>query len=69
MVIPVEIGYDLNYYSIKLTSFTDSQNVGVTLSDFVGLTLTGGKLQVLKQKLLIQMQHRYRPKYFICKIS
>ena len=41
MVIPGEIGYDLNYYSLKLTSFTDSQNVGVTLSDFVGLTLTG----------------------------
>ena len=41
MVIPGEIGYDLNYYSVKLTSFTDSQSVGVTLNDFVGLTLTG----------------------------
>ena len=41
MVIPGEIGYDLNYYSVKLTSFTDSQAVGVTLSDFVGLQLTG----------------------------
>ena len=41
MVIPGEIGYDLNYYSVKLTSFTDSQAVGVTLADFVGLTLTG----------------------------
>ena len=41
MVIPGEIGYDLNYYSVKITSFTDSQNVGVTLTDFVGLTLTG----------------------------
>ena len=25
MVVPGEIGYDLNYYSLKLTSFTDSQ--------------------------------------------
>mgnify|MGYP001470256585 CR=1 FL=1 len=41
MVIPGEIGYDLNYYSVKLTSFTDSAAVGVTLTDFVGLRLTG----------------------------
>ena len=30
MVIPGEIGYDLNYYAVKLTSFTDSAAVGVT---------------------------------------
>ena len=42
MVIPGEIGYNLFYYSIKLTSFTDSQAVGVTLNDFIGLRLTGG---------------------------
>ena len=41
MVIPGEIGYDLNYYSVKLTSFTDSAAVGVTLNDFIGLRLTG----------------------------
>jgi len=41
MVIPGEIGYDLNYYAVKLTSFTDSAAVGVTLADFVGLELTG----------------------------
>ena len=34
MVIPGEVGYNLNYYSVKLTSFTDSQNVGVTLNRF-----------------------------------
>ena len=41
MVIPGDIGYDLNYYAVKLTSFTDSASVGITLSNFVGLTLTG----------------------------
>ena len=41
MVIPGEIGYNINYYAVKLTSFTDSAAVGVTLSDFVGLQLTG----------------------------
>ena len=41
MVIPGEIGYDLNYFAVKLTSFTDSAAVGVTLADFVGLELTG----------------------------
>ena len=41
VVIPGEIGYNLFYYSIKLTSFTDSA-VGVTLNDFIGLRLTGG---------------------------
>ena len=41
MVIPGDISYDLNYYAVKLTSFTDSAAVGVTLNDFVGLTLTG----------------------------
>ena len=41
MVIPGEIGYDLFYYSVKLTSFTDTAAVGVTLADFKGLTLTG----------------------------
>src|SRR6056300_1336745 len=41
MVIPGEIGFDLNYYAVKLTSFTDSAAVGVTLNDFIGLTLTG----------------------------
>jgi len=41
MVIPGDISYDLNYYAVKLTSFTDSASVGVTLNDFIGLTLTG----------------------------
>ena len=41
MVVPGEIGYNLNYYAVKLTSFTDSAAVGVTLSDFTGLQLTG----------------------------
>jgi len=41
MVIPGEIGYNINYYAVKLTSFTDSAAVGVTLTDFVGLQLTG----------------------------
>jgi len=41
MVIPGEIGFDLNYYAVKLTSFTDSAAVGVTLNNFIGLTLTG----------------------------
>ena len=41
MVIPGEIGYNLFYYSVKLTSFTDSAAVGVTLNDFIGLRLTG----------------------------
>ena len=53
MVIPGEIGYDLNYYSIKLTSFTDSQAVGVTLTDFVGLELTGATSGV-KAKVINQ---------------
>ena len=38
MVIPGEIGYDLNYYSVKLTSFTGTS----TLSTFEGAVLTGG---------------------------
>jgi len=41
MVIPGEIGYNINYYAVKLTSFTDSAAVGVTLTDFAGLQLTG----------------------------
>ena len=41
MVIPGEIGYNINYYAVKLTSFTDSAAVGVTLANFVGLQLTG----------------------------
>ena len=53
MVIPGEIGYDLNYYSVKLTSFTDSQAVGVTLTDFVGLELTGATSGV-KAKVINQ---------------
>ena len=36
MVIPGEAIYDLNYYSVKLTSFTG------TLSNFVGSNVTGG---------------------------
>jgi hypothetical protein len=36
-MIPGEITYDLQYYSVKLTSFTGTS----TLSDFVGLTLIG----------------------------
>ena len=35
-----EIGYNLFYYSVKLTSFTDSAAT-VTLNDFIGLRLTG----------------------------
>ena len=38
MVIPGEVGYDLNYYSVKLTSFTGTS----TLSTFEGAVLTGG---------------------------
>ena len=38
MVIPGEISYDLNYYSVKLTSFTGTS----TLSTFEGSVLTGG---------------------------
>ena len=41
MVIPGEIGYNVNYYAVKLTSFTDSAAVGITLANFVGLQLTG----------------------------
>jgi hypothetical protein len=37
MVIPGEIGYDLNYYAIKLTSKSNS-----TIANYVGQTLTGG---------------------------
>ena len=36
MVIPGEVTFDLNHFSIKLTSFTG------TLSNFTGTTLTGG---------------------------
>jgi len=36
-MIPGEITYDLQYYSVKLTSFTGT----TTLSDFEGLTLVG----------------------------
>jgi len=36
MVIPGEIGYDLAYYAVKLTSFTG------TLSSYVGVKITGG---------------------------
>jgi hypothetical protein len=38
MVIPGEIGYDLNYYAVKLASL-DS---GFTPSDFIGVEVTGG---------------------------
>ena len=38
MVIPGEISYDLNYYSVKLTSFSGTS----TLSTFEGSVLTGG---------------------------
>jgi len=37
MIIPGEIGYDLNYYAVKLTSKSAS-----TLTDYVDTTLTGG---------------------------
>ena len=36
MVIPGEATYDLNYYAVKLTSFTG------TLANYKGNTLTGG---------------------------
>ena len=36
MVIPGEIGYDLNYFAVKLSSFNG------TLSNYSGSTLTGG---------------------------
>ena len=38
MVIPGEIGYDLNYYAVKLSSIES----GITLSQFNGLVVTGG---------------------------
>ena len=41
MVIPGEVGYNINYYAVKLTSFTDSASVGLTLADFQNLQLTG----------------------------
>ena len=41
MVIPGEVGYNINYYAVKLTSFTDSASVGLTLADFQDLQLTG----------------------------
>ena len=37
MVIPGEIGYDLKYYAVKLTSKSAS-----SLADYDGTTLTGG---------------------------
>ena len=37
-VIPGEIGYDLNYYAVKLTSYTGTS----TLSNFKDIVLTGG---------------------------
>src|SRR5210317_1927293 len=37
MVIPGEIGFDLNYYAVKLTSFTDSAAVGLTLKGTSGV--------------------------------
>ena len=37
MIIPGEIGYDLNYHSIKLSAKSNS-----TLADYNGVTLTGG---------------------------
>src|SRR6056300_868572 len=36
MIIPGEIGYDLKYYAVKLTSKSNS-----TISDYIGTTLTG----------------------------
>ena len=36
MVIPGEIGYDLNYYAVKLTSKSNS-----TIANYIGQTLTG----------------------------
>ena len=41
MVIPGDVSYDLQYHAVKISSFTDSAAVGVTLNDFIGLTLTG----------------------------
>jgi hypothetical protein len=41
MIIPGEVGYNVNYYAVKLTSFTDSASVGLTLADFNNLQLTG----------------------------
>ena len=38
MIIPGEIGYDLNYYAVKLTSIAS----GVSLSSFSDIVLTGG---------------------------
>jgi hypothetical protein len=38
MVIPGEIGYDLNYYAVKLSSIES----GISLSLFNGLVVTGG---------------------------
>jgi len=41
MIIPGEIGYDLNYYAVKLTSKSNS-----TIADYIGTTLTGGTSSV-----------------------
>ena len=56
MVIPGDISYDLNYYAVKLTSFTDSAAVGVTLNDFVGLTLTGASSGVKGRVVKVSAQ-------------
>ena len=42
MIIPGEIGYDLNYYSIKLSAKSNS-----TLADYNGVTLTGGTTGII----------------------
>ena len=41
MIIPGEIGYDLNYYAVKLTSKSNS-----TIADYIGTTLTGNTSSV-----------------------
>jgi len=47
MVIPGEVTYDLNHFSVKLTSFTG------TLANFTGNTLTGGTSGVVADVLSV----------------
>ena len=47
MVIPGEVTYDLNHFSIKLTSFTG------TLANFAGTAITGGTSGVVADVLSV----------------
>ena len=63
MVIPGEIGFDLNYYSIKLTSFTGT----TTLSDFKDVVLTGGTSGVQAKVIETEVTDGTDPNTFFVK--